>query len=94
MAGSGLEFVCLCLVQGADVGGDFGEKEQSLDVKGTSVFCSDKLMVGGEQQSFATAVFWLEAWTFLRTKGSFLSFLSLPLFNQAQQLKTKRAFFV
>lgn len=42
MAGSGLEFVCLCLVQGADVGGDFGEKEQSLDVKGTSVFCSDK----------------------------------------------------
>lgn len=86
--------MCLCLVLGADIGGDLSEKEQSLDVKGTSVFCSDKLMVGGEQQSFATTVFWLEAQTFLRTKGSFFSFLSLPLFNQAQQLKTERAFFV
>lgn len=71
VAGSGLEFVCLCLVHGADVGGDLGEKEQSLDVKGTSVFCSDQLMVGGEQQSFTTTVFWLEAQTFLRTKESF-----------------------
>lgn len=86
--------VCLCLVRGPDVHGDLGEKQQSSDAKGTSVFYSDKLVVGGEQLSFTTTVFWLAARTFLRTKGSFSCFLSLPLFNQAQQLKTESTFFV
>lgn len=94
MAGSGPEFVCRCLVQGPDVRGDLGEKEQTLDAKGTSVFCSDKLIVGGEQQSVATTMFWLEARTFLRTKRSFFCLLSLPLFSQSQQLKTERTFFL
>lgn len=86
MAGSGLVFVCLCLVQGPDVHGDLGEKEQSLDAEGTSVFRSEKFTVGGEQQSVATTMLWLEARTFLRTKRSFFCLLSLPLFNQSQQL--------
>lgn len=50
-AGSGLQFVYSCLVPGPDVCDDLSENAAESDVERTSVFHSDTLIMGEEQQS-------------------------------------------
>lgn len=63
-AGSGLQSVYSRLVPGPDIRDDLGEKAAESDVEGTSIFHSDTLIIGEEQQSVLMTSFCIDSGAF------------------------------